>query len=98
MDLAGKLDAKGPRLGGKMKKIGLLLVLFASVAALAQSDSAATPEKTQDTTAGFPVERVQTPTAADLYCAGFVNKQLLPNANFVAGGLQTPNTTKFVNG
>ena len=83
-----------------MKKIGLLFVLFAAVAALAQSDSAApaTPEKTQETTASFPTERVQTPTAADLYCAGFVNKQLLPNANFVAGGLQTPNTTKFVNG
>jgi hypothetical protein len=46
----------------------------------------------------FPIERVQTPTYADLYCAGFVSKQLLPDANFVAGGLQTPNTTKFVNG
>ena len=41
---------------------------------------------------------MQTPTYADLYCAGFISKQLLPNANFVAGGLQTPNTTKFVNG
>lgn len=81
-----------------MKKIGLLFVLFAAVAALAQSDSAATPDKTQETTTSFPTERVQTPTAADLYCAGFISKQLLPNANFVAGGLQTPNTTKFVNG
>jgi hypothetical protein len=50
------------------------------------------------TTVSFPIERVQTPTYADLYCAGFVSKQLLPNANFVAGGLQTPNTTKFANG
>lgn len=83
-----------------MKKIGLLFVLFAAVAALAQSDPGdrATPDKVQETTASFPTERVQTPTAADLYCAGFVSKQLLPNANFVTGGLQTPNTTKFVNG
>ena len=43
----------------------------------------------------FPIERVQTPTYADLYCAGFISKQILPDANFVAGGLQTPTTTKF---
>jgi hypothetical protein len=41
---------------------------------------------------------VQTPSYADLYCSGFINKQLLPNSNFVAGGLQTPNTTKNANG
>ena len=50
------------------------------------------------TAVGFPTERVQTPTSADLYCAGFINPKPLPNANFVAGGLQTPNTTKFTNG
>ena len=38
----------------------------------------------------FPGERVQTPTYSDLYCAGFISKQTLPDANFVAGGLQTP--------
>jgi hypothetical protein len=42
--------------------------------------------------------RVQTPTYADLYCAGFISKQTLPDANFVAGGLQTPTTTKFTRG
>src|SRR6202041_2685262 len=46
----------------------------------------------------FPTQRVQTPTYADLYCAGFISKQILPDANFVAGGLQTPNTTKFTRG
>jgi hypothetical protein len=49
-------------------------------------------------TASFPTERVQTPTYADLYCAGFINKQTLPDANYVAGGLQTPTTTKFTRG
>ena len=44
---------------------------------------------------GFPTERIQTPTNADLYCGGFVSKDLMPNANFVAGGLESPNTTKF---
>jgi hypothetical protein len=36
------------------------------------------------------------PTYADVYCAGFINRQSLPDANFVAGGLNTPTTTKFV--
>ena len=30
------------------------------------------------------------PTYADVYCAGFISRQTLPDANFVAGGLQTP--------
>ncbi len=88
-----------------MKKTGLLLVLLLAVAASAQQAGSmadggepATPDKTQFTSAGFPIERVQTPTNADLYCAGFITKQAVPNVNFVAGGLQTPNTTKFVNG
>ncbi len=82
-----------------MKKTGLLLVLCATLAC-AQQDSMSdnSPANTVATPANFPTERVQTPTSADLYCAGFISPQLQPNANFVAGGLQTPNTTKFVNG
>jgi len=56
------------------------------------------PQGTIATTANFPVQRVQMPTYADIYCAGFINKQTLPDANFIAGGLQTPSTTKFVRG
>ncbi len=90
-----------------MKKTGLLLILCLVAAAPAQqstpmpaADAAelVAPAGTQPTTASFPFERVQTPTKIDLTCAGFVSKQLLPNANFVAGGLQTPNTTKYSNG
>jgi len=84
-----------------MKKTGILLVLLAAVAAYAQSDSPATmdgPSGTAPTSVTFPFERVQTPTHADLYCAGFINQQSLPNANFIAGGLQTPNTTRYVTG
>ena len=84
-----------------MKKTGLLLVLLAT-AAWAQSgsegNSTEAPQGTAPTTATFPTERVQTPTYADMYCAGFINKQILPDANFVAGGLQTPSTTKFTRG
>ena len=78
-----------------MKKTGLLLLLSA-VAASAQTSGA--PQDVIPTNANMPIVRYQTPTSADLYCAGFVSHQLLPNANYVAGGLHTPNTTKFVNG
>ena len=89
-----------------MKKTGILVLLLVAAAcaqnsAGASSGSAAdanAPQGTIATSNSFPIERVQTPTYADLYCAGFINKQILPNANYVAGGLQTPNTTKFVTG
>ena len=85
-----------------MKKTGILLVLLAAVAAYAQqSDSTAAmdgPSGTAPTSVSFPFERIQTPTHADLYCAGSINAQKLPNANFVAGGLQTPNTTRYTTG
>ena len=86
-----------------MKKIGLLVILVAAVSVaqstpdMAPADSS-TPQGTISTSANFPVQRVQMPTYADVYCAGFINRQTLPDANFVAGGLQTPSTTKFVKG
>src|SRR5882757_6560657 len=82
-----------------MKKTGLFMLLLAT-AAWAQSgtEASADPQGTMPTTASFPTERVQTPTYSDLYCAGFISKQILPDANYVAGGLQTPSTTKFTRG
>ncbi len=80
-----------------MKKTGLLLLLLVTVAAAQQADSA-DASGIAATTANVPIARFQTPTAADLYCAGFISKQRLPDANFVDGGLQTPSTTKFTNG
>jgi hypothetical protein len=86
-----------------MKKIGMLLVLMAT-GAWAQSATNRTvtdfdaPQGTVATSANFPIQRVLMPTYADVYCAGFINRQTLPDANFVAGGLQTPQTTKFVRG
>ncbi len=85
-----------------MKKTGILLVLLAAVAGHAQqSDSTMAmdgPSGTAPTSVSFPFERVQTPTHADLYCSGFINQKPLPNANFVTGGLQTPNETRYTSG
>jgi hypothetical protein len=83
-----------------MKKTGLLFVLLASLAA-AQPSITATMTATPDasgivrTSASMPFVRYQTPTASDIYCAGFINKDRLPDANYVNGGLQTPTSTKF---
>src|SRR5947209_6888762 len=87
-----------------MKKTGLLMLFVAilATAVYAQSNDSAAPDAapqgTAPTSASFPTQRVQTPTYADLYCAGFISKQTLPDANYVAGGLQTPTTTKFTRG
>jgi hypothetical protein len=86
-----------------MKKIGWLLLVVAAASWAqttpdANESSAASPQGTAPTTASFPTERVQMPTYADVYCSGFINRQVLPDANFVAGGLQTPTTTKFTRG
>lgn len=85
-----------------MKKTGLLVLLLAT-AAMAQeatpiAPAVEAPQGTAPTNNSFPIERVAMPTEADLYCAGFINKQTLPDANYVMGGLQTPNTTKFTRG
>jgi len=89
-----------------MKKIGLLLLACLAVAAFAQDASQkpanavdlVAPAGTDPTTVSFPFERVQMPTKIDLTCAGFISKQRVPDANFVAGGLYTPTTTKYTNG
>jgi hypothetical protein len=87
-----------------MKKLGLLLLLGLTVAAYAQQADTATapvadaPQGPIVTRSNFPIERVQNPTYADLYCAGFISKKPMPDASYVAGGLQTPNNTKYVNG
>lgn len=85
-----------------MKKTGLLLLLVAGLACaqstpLVTSTMASTPGENGivNTTVSVPFVRYQTPTAADIYCAGFISKDRVPNAKYVNGGLQTPTSTKF---
>jgi hypothetical protein len=66
--------------------------------ALDQASNQEAPEGTLPSASSFPVERIQMPTKADLYCAGFISKQHLPDSAFIAGGLQTPTTAKFADG
>src|SRR5208282_821477 len=82
-----------------MKKIGLLMLLMtvASGAFAQPSITASTPDEDGivHTPVNVPFVRYQTPTAADIYCAGFITKERVPNANYVNGGLNTPTSTKF---
>jgi hypothetical protein len=88
--------------GGTMKKAVIFLLLLSPMALMAQqsgsADAAPVPEGTVLTSVNFPTERVITPTAADLYCAGFVSKPIQTKHQYVAGGLETPFTTRFANG
>ncbi len=86
-----------------MNKTGLLLLLIVTtpLAAVAQQSlTAVTPNASGivDTSANVPFVRFQTPTAADIYCAGFLTKERVPDANYVNGGLQTPADNKFAIG
>lgn len=85
--------------GGTMRKALLFLLPLVGVASWAQQAAPveATPEGTVGTTISFPIERVQTPSAADLYCAGFIGKRVARD-RYVTGGLESPYTTRYANG
>jgi hypothetical protein len=90
-----------------MKKTGLLLLIITTMtvsSALAQlANAASTPPSTDaagivETSVNMPFVRYQTPTAADIYCAGFITKDRIPDANYVNGGMETPMSTKYQRG
>lgn len=85
-----------------MKKSGflLLLILLVSGAVAQMSTMPSTPNSSGvvETSVNVPFVRFQTPSAEDIYCAGFLTKDRIPDANYVNGGLETPTSTKFENG
>ena len=86
-----------------MKKTGLLLLLITLTVPFALAQQAVTPTTPDaagivETSVNMPFVRFQTPTAADIYCAGFITKDRIPDANYVNGGMETPTSTKFERG
>ena len=71
-----------------MKKLALVLLMLAAVAGMAQQPAPqfATTNLTQ---------RVEAPTKSDVYCAGFITNQIVPETSFVAAGWATPHQTRF---
>jgi hypothetical protein len=82
-----------------MKKLVISVVLLLPALCLAQQSgsSDSTPSGTIATNVNFPIERVQTPTAADVYCSGFIGKPVSKD-KYVMGGMESPHATRFVNG
>lgn len=81
-----------------MKRAALIFLSLIPVLAYAQAGpTTPVPAGTLQTSVNFPVERVQMPTTADLYCAGFVSKEIARD-RYVTGGLESPFTTRFANG
>jgi hypothetical protein len=78
-----------------MKKAALLLFLLPAVS-LAQQ--ASDQSGTVPTSVTFPIERVQTPTPSDLYCAGFIGKSVEARDKYVTGGMESPFTTQYATG
>jgi hypothetical protein len=82
-----------------MKRAVLVGLLILPLSVFGQQSTAAdpSPSGTIATSETFPIERVQQPTTADLYCAGFVSKGVQAKSNYVAGGLDSPFSTQFAN-
>src|SRR5215469_4603370 len=82
-----------------MKKVLISAMLLLPMLALAQQNAGeSSPANTVPTSVNLPTERVNTPTLADVYCAGFVGKKVETKDKFVTGGLESPFTTRYSNG
>lgn len=79
-----------------MKNAVLILLIALPLSLQAQTSDSA-PDGSLATPVTFPVEKVQTPTAADLNCAGFLSKEVGSREKYVAGGLESPFSTQFAN-
>lgn len=72
-----------------MKKLALVVVMLAAVAVVAQQSAAPQIAATN------LKARVDAPTLSDVYCAGFITNQAIPETSFVAAGWSTPHQTRF---
>jgi len=75
-----------------MKRIGLVLVALAAVA-MAQQPSTQAP--VAQVAATNLVETAEQPTYSDVYCAGFITNQAVPESAYVVGGWDTPHETYY---
>jgi len=74
-----------------MKKLALVVVMLAAVAVVAQQSAAPAPQ----IAATNLTQRVEAPTMSDVYCAGFITNQVVPETSFVAAGWATPHQSRF---
>ncbi|HYN15499.1 MAG TPA: OmpA family protein [Terriglobales bacterium] len=78
-----------------MKRSIVLLMLAMAIAATAQQGQAPQASAPEVKLTNI-VARQEAPTYSDVYCSGFISKQPLQRAGYVAGGWDTPHQTHFV--
>ncbi len=74
-----------------MKKTGLLLVLALAVTSWGQTTPSAPAQKGQRTNLNIG----NTPTAADMYCSGYITTDKIPTDHYVAAGWNSPDQTRY---
>ena len=74
-----------------MKKLALVLVMLVAVGLVAQQSAAPAPQMS----ATNLVKRVAAPSMSDVYCAGFITNQVIPETSSVAAGWSTPHQTAY---
>jgi outer membrane protein OmpA-like peptidoglycan-associated protein len=75
-----------------MKKLALVVLMLAAVTGMAQQPMAPAAQ----IAATNLTQRVAAPSMSDVYCAGFITNQLIPETSYVVAGWSTPHQTKYM--
>lgn len=77
-----------------MKRVLAALLLALPIVAMGQ-DQPAAADPAQPAASSNLKERELAPTYSDIYCAGFVSKENIPNTNRIVAGLNSPHAVRF---
>jgi outer membrane protein OmpA-like peptidoglycan-associated protein len=79
-----------------MKRTLLALLAFSSLGVGLGFGQGAQPSQTQGAQARFGKSDVAyAPTASDMYCAGYITSEKVPETHYVVGGWNSPDQTKY---
>ncbi|HYG99710.1 MAG TPA: hypothetical protein VD837_11310 [Terriglobales bacterium] len=80
-----------------INRLVVTAVLLSSFGLAQQPATTPSPFGLDPSAASANVTEQRVPVSkSDIYCAGYISKQTVNRENFVAGGLQSPHTTRFV--
>src|SRR5215467_722124 len=72
-----------------------LVVLLSLAAAISQAQAPQAPQAPQPPKNKGTVGFGSTPTQADIYCAGYISAEHVPETRFVAAGGQSPDQSRY---
>src|SRR5258707_890076 len=82
--------------GGSMKRTGLVLLLAFAMVSVGQQTSPPQPAQAQaqkTTQRATNINIGSAPTAADMYCSGFITTEKVSDSRYVAAGISSPEQT-----